>query len=515
VLDRMQAAIDAAHAQAPGHLDAEPMTEPLPRILAASAQAAQQRRRQADLYNADLEPPTEPLPRLTVSGAVYTDETSRADNGISVRPDPAPEPDPAPAVVERPDPPVEPDPVARPDPAPALWPDPVVQPDPVVRPDPVPEPVAVVRPDPVLKPDHAVRSQTLAAPELTVRPETVVVLEPVREPDLAMQPEWVADPDLVSEPDADAAAWSPADWRAQQRAGERPQPRRRRRRTAGLVVSVLLLATAGVAGIALTLHTVPTKVRDSDRVNVQLAARSLAASWVARQVSRDAMVACDRAMCSALVTRGFPAGTLSVLGPKSSYPVDSAVVIVTAAVRNLFGSNLSATYAPEIMASFGSGRTRIDVRVISRRGPAAYRAALSRDLGLRKIGGAGLLGSRQIVLSATASRQLLAGQVDSRLLIVVTALAAQHPISIVRFAGLAPGASAGVPLRFADLAQVDAASGLGHAAYLQSMLALLNVQPAPYRPLRTIMVRLASGQAVIQIQFAAPSPLGLLNPQSP
>jgi hypothetical protein len=475
VLDRMQAAIDAAHAQAPGHLDAEPVTEPLPRILAASAQAAQLRRQQADLYNADLEPPTEPLPRLTVSGAVYTDETSPADNGISVRSDP--------------------DPIA------------------VVRPD--PEPDAVVRPELVAEPDHTVQSKTLVAPEPTVQPETVMALDPVMQPDLVMQPERGADPELGSEPDADAAPWSPADWQVRRRPSERTPPGRRRHRTAGVVVSVLLLVVAGVVGIALTLHTAPTKVRVNSPQARQLATRNLAASWVARQVSRDAIVACDRAMYSALVTRGFPASTLRVLGPKSSYPVDSAVVIVTAAVRDLFGRNLSATYAPEVMVSFGSGRTRIDVRVITRRGVAAYRAALSRDLELRKLGGAGLLDSRQIALSAMARGQLVAGQVDSRLLIVVAALAGQHPIDIVRFAGLASGASAGVPLRFADLAQVDAASGLGRAAYLQSMLALLNVQPAPYRPLRTIVVRLASGQMVIEIQFSAPNPLGLLNPQSP
>jgi len=40
-----------------------------------------------------------------------------------------------------------------------------------------------------------------------------------------------------------------------------------------------------------------------------------AATWVARQVSRDAVIGCDPGMCRLLRARGFPAGGLLVLGP--------------------------------------------------------------------------------------------------------------------------------------------------------------------------------------------------------
>src|SRR2546421_444992 len=40
-----------------------------------------------------------------------------------------------------------------------------------------------------------------------------------------------------------------------------------------------------------------------------------AAPWVARQVSRDAVVGCDPDMCPLLRANGFPAGGLLVLGP--------------------------------------------------------------------------------------------------------------------------------------------------------------------------------------------------------
>ena len=62
----------------------------------------------------------------------------------------------------------------------------------------------------------------------------------------------------------------------------------------------------------------------------------------------------------------------------------------TAAIRNLFGSRLASAYAPTVLASFGSGKTRIDVRVIAHDGAASYLAALKADLQQRKTGGQAL-----------------------------------------------------------------------------------------------------------------------------
>ena len=55
---------------------------------------------------------------------------------------------------------------------------------------------------------------------------------------------------------------------------------------------------------------------------------------------------------------------------------------------------------------------------------------------------------------------------------------------------------------------MTAASRRFRAAFLRSMAAFLG-EGAPYRPLRVETVRLAGGQTVLRIGFAAPSPLGL------
>jgi hypothetical protein len=234
---------------------------------------------------------------------------------------------------------------------------------------------------------------------------------------------------------------------------------------------------------------------------------------MAQQVSRDGIVACDRVICAALTARGFPSRDLLTLGPASPDPVSAAVVVETATVRSLFGSSIGTAWAPVVLASFGSGPAAVTVRVIAAHGAAAYKAALNADLAARKTSGAALLNDPQITVPALAGKQLAAGQVDSRLLLALAALAGHQPISIVQFGNIGPGASAGMPLRFADLAENDQAAHLARAAYVRSLLAYVGTVDAKFRPARTVTVVLPSGQSVLRVEFTGPSPLGVFGPQ--
>jgi hypothetical protein len=240
-----------------------------------------------------------------------------------------------------------------------------------------------------------------------------------------------------------------------------------------------------------------------------------AAVWVASQVSHDARVACDKAMCDALTADGFPGRHLQLIRVGSADPLRSDVVVITPAVRRQFGGALAAEWAPDALVSFGSGTAAITVRVIARQGAAAYQSALRADLKLRQIEGAGLLASGHVTASAKARKQLVSGLVDARLIVVLTALSAVHPIDIVAFGPPSAGASAGLPLRVADLAQTDQAAKLTRPDYLRFLLNVLHAQPAGYRPWSAGPARAAGGQPVFRIEFAAPSPLGLLGPQRP
>jgi hypothetical protein len=246
--------------------------------------------------------------------------------------------------------------------------------------------------------------------------------------------------------------------------------------------------------------------------------RKRAAAWVAGQVNRTAAVACDPVMCQALRSHGVLASRLYRLGPQTTSPLRSQVIVATAAVREQFGSLLGSVYAPAVLASFGAGPDRIDIRQTAQHGTANYRAMLRADLVNRRAWGNELLHSNRIAVTLAARRQLAAGQVDARLMLVIAQMAAAHPMYIVDFGHAAPGAGPDMPQRQADLAEdVHARHHLDHAAsagYVRSMVSLLRAQRGQFRPAYFRTVYLPGGAAVLRIEFTAPSPMGLLGPHA-
>jgi hypothetical protein len=296
-------------------------------------------------------------------------------------------------------------------------------------------------------------------------------------------------------------------------------PRRasRRYRVAGALASVVLLAAGGALAFALWRSTAGPvggggQATQGGEAAGGQAVRGQAASWVASQVSTTATVSCDPVMCQALRARGVAAARLLSLGAAGISPLGSQVIVATPTIRAWFGRSLESVYAPGVLASFGSGNLRIDVRVVAPHGAAAYLSAVGTDVLASKASGTALLRSPLITATASARAQLAGGEVDSRLLVTLANLAALEPVSILAFGDLAPGASPGVPLRSADVTASARGAGGGDAAYIRAMVRFLRGQHGLYLAARIQTVRLASGQAALHIEFAAPSPLGLLAP---
>ena len=288
-----------------------------------------------------------------------------------------------------------------------------------------------------------------------------------------------------------------------------PRLRRPRRALLLLAICVLVLSAAAVGVVRFT----STSAREaspgrSHQGQVRAGAgagdfgsvRSQAAAWVAGQVSGDETIACDPLMCAALHAHGVATSRLLPLGPTASGATGADVVVASPSART--------QDSPALLASFGSGASLIEVRAAAPGGASAYQRALQADLAARRSAGAQLLHSRRIQVSAQGAGQLEAGEVDSRVLIMLTMLASQHPWRVVAFGDASPG----VPFAEAPCRQVVIASadGRGGAAGLAAALALVRAQRAPYQPAQVTTVRLAGGQAGLRIDFAAPSPLGLL-----
>jgi hypothetical protein len=237
-------------------------------------------------------------------------------------------------------------------------------------------------------------------------------------------------------------------------------------------------------------------------------ARKQAANWVATQVNPDQVVGCDPMMCTALESAHIQANRLLMLGPSQPDPLGSEILLDTATLRAQFGPRLESVYAPVSLASFGSGAARVEVRFVAP-GGHSYLAQLATDVAARKAAGAEMLRNHAIHASPLASRQLIAGLVDTRLLVTLVTLAHSHPVEIISFGTSQPGASPGVPVRSAEIAGAPG-PGSTPAASVQTLRSFLGAQQPPYRPSVIVVAKTASRQTVLRVEYPAPSLLGLL-----
>ena len=141
-------------------------------------------------------------------------------------------------------------------------------------------------------------------------------------------------------------------------------------------------------------------------------------------------------------------------------------------------------------------------------GATTYMTALRRDQAARTSAGVELLANKRIQVSVQARMQLTAGQVDSRLLLLLPVMAATHPIDILAFGDPGPGASPGVPLCSAILSGSGKAAAMTDASYLRWLAGFLRAQTGPFAG--HVVVQSEGGGSVVQVEFARPSPLGLL-----
>jgi hypothetical protein len=241
------------------------------------------------------------------------------------------------------------------------------------------------------------------------------------------------------------------------------------------------------------------------------AARKQAANWVASQVNPDENIGCDPVMCTALQAAHIQANRLIMLGPGEPDPLGSEILLDTATLRAQFGPRLESVYAPVSLAAFGSGAARVEVRFMAPNSAHIYLGELARDVAARKAAGTEMLRNHFIHASPLARHQLIAGRVDTRLLVTLVTLAHSHPVDIISFGTHQPGASPGVPLRSAEIAGAPG-PGSTPAVSVQTLRSFLSVQQPPYRPSAIVAVKTASRRTVLRVEYPAPSLLGLLGP---
>ncbi|MBV9205807.1 MAG: UDP-glucose 4-epimerase GalE [Actinobacteria bacterium] len=289
------------------------------------------------------------------------------------------------------------------------------------------------------------------------------------------------------------------------------RPGRRRQRLI-LVISAVLAMALG-AGVTLAAYDHGNQpagapgpgsgaAQDTTALQAAAADRHQAATWIAAQVGSNVIVACDPEMCAELQNTGFPPAQLMELQPSAPDPLGSVLVVATPVIRNQFGIRLATVYAPLVIARFGSGSARVDVRYVAPDGTAAFESQLGADRDQRIAAGRQLLSNQNIHASPAARQALLAGHVDPRLLVTLSALSHQMELELVIFDDPSPGVSSDVPLRGAEVGAVGSAA-------LPAMVTFLDAQRTPFQPAQAQITQGPGGQKVVAVRFDAPGPMGL------
>ena len=342
--------------------------------------------------------------------------------------------------------------------------------------------------------------------EAKTEPESPPKAEPKSPPKAEPKSPATAEPSWAAVLATTARLWVHRRVRGPDAAG------RRRGRAPLLIALALVLAAAGGLALFLSGHSRPNPQSGAPTspgaagVAAAAAVRWQAAGWVARQVDHDATLACDPVMCGALHSRGFPAANLLRILPGRPDPLGASLIVATAALRNQFSNRLATVYAPQVIASFGTGQAGIEIRTIPPEGATAFRSGLGAAERAAKSQAAQILANRQISVSPQARAMLAAGRVDERLLATLALLSQPHPVHIVAFGDANPGAGAGIPLRSAGLAGADSASGLSATAYQRWLVSSLRAQQLKYRAKSISVQHTADGGTVVWMEFAAPSP---------
>jgi len=303
---------------------------------------------------------------------------------------------------------------------------------------------------------------------------------------------------------------------AEPQAAQRNGGRRRWRWAAAVMVPVLL--AAGVIGVAVSLarHSTPPARPAGPQPGVnppgsnEAAVRNEAVTWIVHQVSRAELVACDAQVYADLLRRRFPAADLLTIGPQSKDPLGAGLVVSTAAVRAQLRNRLAAVWAPVLIAAFGSGNARIEIRQEFPGGAAGYNKVRQSYARARKTEDALLLTNRSVKLSVTAKADIRSGNIDPRLPVLIAAMAHLHPLRIVDFVDQSPGGGPASLLRSMDLATANPPGHLSRSAYINWMRSFIRVQRSLYHP-EVSLVTLPGGQAVLRIGYGAPSQLNPAN----
>ncbi len=277
------------------------------------------------------------------------------------------------------------------------------------------------------------------------------------------------------------------------------------------------LAALGV--LALPLWVVTHHRLMSDGTDTPL---RQAQAWVTANVTTDQRVIVDDALWVDLVEAGFPTGGLAGygavgggdgdpeaarsragLGTWRSY--DYLVATEPAAVGlGGFDQLDDAIASSAVVATYGEGDDRVEIRRIDPDGPLALRRERDEAVEARVAAGSALATNPAIDTSPAADEKLRRGRVDERVLAVLATLATDYQLAIAGFPAIPGEHDTALPARRVDLASIDGRAVAGDDPAFDEVVAFLEGQDLAFRAADTAIVPSARGEPLLRITFALP-----------
>jgi hypothetical protein len=287
----------------------------------------------------------------------------------------------------------------------------------------------------------------------------------------------------------------------------RPKSHRRRRRRGRwlsapvapvVAVCAFLAAVIGVGAYAVQVASDDSGTfSTAPNAGVSPAQTRELTRWLAANVREGTSVAVPSALLDP-VREGAP--RLKLQTYDDARPLRADLLVVTLPERT-WSDQVRAAAASAIPMARLSGRDRVEVRQMA---GSSGTAALRAEVRQRALAGAQLAQNPRLSVSEADARALRAGEVDSRLLVTLASLAAQHELTSDLVAD--PVSFPGVGYREARVAAVDGTSVADHPKASGPISRFIRAQPAPFTPAEA---RVRGGTFVLR--YAVPVPLGLLD----
>jgi hypothetical protein len=291
----------------------------------------------------------------------------------------------------------------------------------------------------------------------------------------------------------------------------------RHRRGGPRLIPVLIAAP--VIGVLIAVSGLFSLVGDdsADSVpprSVQRAALESLRSWIQANLDPDTPMLAPAPLSDALIRDGYRSDRLVHYSATGS--VDWRCCRILLRQRPTADSGTTPAWTAVLaqtrpIAEFAVGADIVEVREIFAGRPAEQAALARSDRAAREEAGQALAENPRLDLAPRARAALVAGEVDSRLLVALVGISGRHVLNIEDFPRHPAEQATLAPRRSVQVTVVDGHQVAPDERSTRKVLEFLAAQVAPFRP-DTTSVTKGGGGGTLTIAYRAPTPVGLLAP---